>query len=203
MHHRALRPHQSRPRRHAGDGRDERLRHLVSHGIALARRARRRHHRRTAGRAARRHLLAAARQRYRGRHRADAVRHRPCLLSRQAADRAHRAAPARDRFRLVERHPAGPRRAAHQRAVPDRRRARADPLLGLPHHALGPADPHRRRERRRRARHGPFGAADPPARDHGRRLPRRHRRLVPVAVLSRKLERGPVLAARASPPWRS
>ena len=32
----------------------------------------------------------------------------------------------------------------------------------------------------------------PPARHHGRRLPRRHRRLVPVAVLSRQLERGPV-----------
>ena len=33
---------------------------------------------------------------------------------------------------------------------------------------------------------------DPAARDHGRRLSRRHRRLVPVAVLSRQLERGPV-----------
>ena len=33
---------------------------------------------------------------------------------------------------------------------------------------------------------------DPPARHHGRRLPRRHRRLVPVAVLSRQLERGPL-----------
>ena len=30
-------------------------------------------------------------------------------------------------------------------------------LLGVPHHALGPADPHRRRERRRRARHGLLG----------------------------------------------
>ena len=42
MHHRELGPHQSRPRRHAGDGRDERLRHLLSHRLALARRARRR-----------------------------------------------------------------------------------------------------------------------------------------------------------------
>ena len=66
-------------------------------------------------------------------------------------------------------------------------------LLGVPHHALGPADPHRRRKLGCRARDGPFGAADPAARHHGRRLPRRHRRLVPVAVLSRQLERGPLL----------
>ena len=44
-----------------------------------------------------------------------------------------------------------------QRAVPDRRRAGADPVLGVPHHALGPDDPHRRRKRRRRARDGLFG----------------------------------------------
>ena len=88
--------------------------------------------------------------------------------------------------------PQVPRRAAHQCAVPDRRGARAGALLGLPHHALGPFDPHRRRKRGCRARHGIFGAADPAARHHGRRLPRRHRRLLPVAVLSRKLERRPV-----------
>ena len=75
-------------------------------------------------------------------------------------------------------------------------------VLGVPDHALGPLDPHRRRKRRRGARHGLFGSADPPARHHGRRLPRRHRRLVPVAVLSRQLERGPFAAARASPRWR-
>ena len=40
------------------------------------------------------------------------------------------AATARDRFRLVERHSAGARGAADQRAVPDRRRARADPAAG-------------------------------------------------------------------------
>ena len=96
---------------------------------------------------------------------------------------------AGDRFRLVERHSAGPRGAAHQCAVPDRRRDRAAAVLGVQVDALGPADPHRRRKRGCRARHGLFGAVDPAARHHGRRLPRRHRRLVPVAVLSRKLER--------------
>ena len=60
----------------------------------------------------------------------DAVRHRARLLSRQAADRADRAAAARDRFRLVERHSAGARGATGQRAVPDRRRARADSRTG-------------------------------------------------------------------------
>ena len=59
-------------------------------------------------------LRAAAGQRHRGRHRLDAVRRRACVLSRQAADRADRAAAAVDRFRLVERHSAGARGAAHQ-----------------------------------------------------------------------------------------
>ncbi len=41
---------------------------------------------------------------------------------------------------------AGPRGAADQRAVPDRRGAGADSRLGLSDHALGAVDPHRRRE---------------------------------------------------------
>src|SRR5216684_1586675 len=61
---------------------------------------------------------------------------------------------------------------------------------------LGPVDPHRRRKFRRRARDGIFGARDPAAGHHGRRFPRRNRRLVPVAVLSRQLERGPFQRAR-------
>ena len=52
---------------------------------------------------------------------------------------------------------AGARGAADQRAVPDRRRAGADSVLGVSNHALGPDDPHRRREFGRRARHGLFG----------------------------------------------
>ena len=64
------RPHQSRPRRHAGDGRDGRLRRLLSHRLAVARRARRRRGRRAARRAARGDLRLAARQRHRRRHRA-------------------------------------------------------------------------------------------------------------------------------------
>src|SRR4051812_1551220 len=193
MHHRALRPHQSRPRRHAGDGRDERIWHFLSHGIAVAGRARRWHHRCASGRAACRHLLAAARQRRRGRHRADVVRHRSSFLPRQTVDRADGTSTARNRFRLVERHSAGARGPAGQRAVFDWCRARANSLLGLPDYALGPPDPHGRREFGRRACDGPLRAADPPARDNGRRLPRRHRWLLPVAVLSRKLERRPVL----------
>ena len=39
-------------------------------------------------------------------------------------------------------------------------------------------------------RHGLFGQFHSPARHHVRRLSRRHRRLVPVALLSRQLERG-------------
>ena len=50
MHHRAQRPHQSRPRRQPGHGRDVRLRHLVSDGLALARRAGGGRLRRAAGR---------------------------------------------------------------------------------------------------------------------------------------------------------
>ena len=173
MHHRALGPHQPRPRRHPCDGRDERLRHFLSHGIALARRARRRRHRRPARRAPRRNLLAATGERHRRRHRADAVRDRPCILSRKAADRADGAAAPRDRFRMVERRRAGSRRAADQRAVSDRRRAGADPVLGLSDDAMGFADPHRRREFRRGARHGIFRSCDPLARNHGRRLSRR------------------------------
>ena len=106
------------------------------------------------------------------------------------------AAPAVDRLRLAG---ATSRRCA--------RRCRINvlfligmalaPLLvwALRHHALGPDRAHRRRQRRRRARHGLLGQCHPPARDHARRLPRRHRRLVPVALLSRQLERGPLQRA--------
>ncbi len=155
-----------------------------------ARRARGRCHRRPVRRAARRHLLAPARQRHRGRHRADAVRHRPRLLPRQAADRAYRAAAAGDRFRLVERRAAGARGAEDQRAVPLRGRARAAAGLGARHDALGVDPAHRRRERRRRTRHGLFRRRHPHARHHARRLSRRHRRVFPVPLLSRQLERG-------------
>src|ERR1700749_1026574 len=58
---------------------------------------------------------------------------------------------------------------------------------------LAVLEPPRRRKLGRRARHGPFGAADPAARHHGRRFPCRNRRLIPVAVLSRQLERGVVI----------
>ncbi len=67
------------------------------------------------------------------------------------------------------------------------------PLLmwALQFDALGPDRAHCRRERRCGARHGLFGQPDPAARHHCGRLPRRHRRLVPVALLSGKLERRP------------
>ena len=71
------------------------------------------------------------------------------------------------------------------------------PVLGLgaAHHALGPDRAHRRRERRRRARDGLFGQSHSAARHHVRRLPGRDRRLVPVALLSGELERGPLQRA--------
>ena len=149
--------------------------------------------RRAARRAARRDLRPAARQRHRGRHRADAVRHRPRLLSRQAADRADGAAAAVDRLRLVERR--------SRRCAPRSRSTCCScigvalaPLLvwALRTDALGPDRAHRRRERRCGARHGLFGQLHPAARHHARRLSRRHRRLVPVALLSRQLERRPL-----------
>ena len=61
---------------------------------------------------------------------------------------------------------------AHQRAVPHRRRAGADPGLGAAHDALGADHPHRRRKRRRGAGDGLFGQFHPPARHHVRRLSR-------------------------------
>ena len=48
----------------------------------------------------------------------------------------------------------------------------------------GPFDPHRRRKLGCCTRDGSFGAADPPARDHGRRFSCGDRRIVPVAILS-------------------
>src|SRR5262245_41323968 len=68
MHHRAQRPHQSRPRRHAGHGRHERLRRFLPDRLALARRACRRRYRRGDGRLACLDLRLAARQRHRRRH---------------------------------------------------------------------------------------------------------------------------------------
>ncbi len=61
--------------------------------------------------------------------------------------------------------------------------------------ALGHDRAHGRRLRRRRARHGLFGQLGAARRDRDRRLPRRHRRLVPLALLPRKLERGPLQRA--------
>ena len=61
--------------------------------------------RRRVRRAARLAVRPAARQRHRGRHRADAVRHRPGVLSGQAADPAHGAAPAGDPARHLQRQP--------------------------------------------------------------------------------------------------
>ena len=97
-HHRTLRPHQSRSRRHAGHGRDERLwQILLSLGLALARRA----------------CGAASPARCSARLHAGIVRrprvndiavgialmlfgNRSGVLSRQAADRADRRASAGD-----------------------------------------------------------------------------------------------------------
>ena len=133
MPDRALGPHQSRPRRHAGDGRDERLRRRAGDRLAVARRARRGLRRPAAGRAACRDLPAAAGQRRRHRHRPDAVRHRPRLLPRQALHPAQGAQPRRHRSRLVEQHPAGPPGAAGE--LPLRRSASCSAFA----HGLGAA----------------------------------------------------------------
>ena len=65
-------------------------------------------------------------------------------------------------------------------------------LWVLTQYALGADRPDGGRERRCGPRHGLFGQSGPAGRDHGRRFSGRHRRLVPVALLSGKLERGPV-----------
>ena len=188
-------PHQPRARGHPGDRRHERLRAcrigtgspwlgvLVAAGVGAA-----------AGRAARRHLPAAAGQRHRHRHRADAVRHRPRVLPRQALHPAEGAATCR-RSTL-----------GWWSDIPQVRQAlqvNALFLLGivlavalawaLTQHALGPDRAHGRRKRR--TRRAPWAYSVDrvrTARDHGRRLPRRHRRRVPVALLPRQLERRPV-----------
>ncbi len=103
------------------------------------------------GRAARRHLLAAAGQRHRRRHRLDAVRHRPRLLSRQAADPADGAAlPAIDLGWWSD---IPQLRAALRINVLFLIGVALAPVLvwALRHHALGPDRPHRRRKRRRGA----------------------------------------------------
>ena len=83
------------------------------------------------GAAARRDLRPAAGQRHRRRHRADAVRHRARLLSRQAAHRAdrRRILPAID-FGWWSDIPQVRAALQDQRAVPHRRRARAAPASG-------------------------------------------------------------------------
>ena len=146
-----------------------------------------------AGRAARLAVRPPARQRHRGRHRADAVRRRAGVLPRQAADRADGAAPAGDLARLVERVGAGALGAAGQRAV----------LVGLVHDGRRCCFVLRRTrwglvlrtvgESADAARAMGYDVdARAAARDDGGRLPRRRRRLVPVAVLPGQLERGAV-----------
>ena len=65
--------------------------------------------------------------------------------------------------------------------------------LGLRQHALGPHRAHRRRQRRRGARDGHFGRLRALPVDDGRRLSRRRRRRVSLALLSRFVEPGPLL----------
>jgi hypothetical protein len=87
--------------------------------------------------------------------------------------------------------PQVPRGAADQRAVPDRRCARADSVLGVRTTRWGLLI-RTAGESSDAARAMGYSCCGSAARHHGRRLPRRHRRLVPVAVLSRQLERGPL-----------
>ena len=65
--------------------------------------------------------------------------------------------------------------------------------VGLPQHALGPDRAHDRRQRAGGARHGHLGRPGALPGHGRRRLPRRRRRRVPVALLSGLLERGPVV----------
>ena len=139
-------------------------------------------------------VRAAARQRHRGRHRADAVRHRAGVLPRQAADPARRRRTCRrSRSGFWSDVAAGALGAAGQRAVPDRPRARAGAALGAARTRAGAWSCARSaRAPTPRARWATTSTRVRLLRDHGRRLPRRHRRLVPVAVLPGQLERGAV-----------
>ncbi len=96
---------------HAGARRDGRLRGLLSHRLALARRARGGRRGLVARRDARLDLRPAQGQRRRGRHRDDAVRRRRRLLLRQALHPADGAAARFDPARLLERQPEPQERA--------------------------------------------------------------------------------------------
>ena len=122
------------------------LRRLLSHRLALARRA---------GRAASPawrsallhggHLQPAASQRHRRRHRADAVRHRARLLPRQALHAAAGADLPAIPLGWLDRHPAGPGRAAGSTCCSSSAsRWRSLVLWAFAQHALGPGRAHGR-----------------------------------------------------------
>ena len=119
-------PHQSRPRGHAGAGRDERLRHLLPERLAVARRARRRRSPAL--------LLGALHAGICQLPRVNDIAVGIALmlfgtglaffLGKPLIQPKAPHLPAID-LGWLERHPAGPRGAAGQRPVPGRHRARA------------------------------------------------------------------------------
>ena len=84
-------------------------------------------------------------------------------------------------------------RAGHQSPVLRRHRCRVADGLGLRQYALGPHRSHGRRQRGGGARDGDFGRLCALSVDDPRRVSRRHRRRVSVALLSRLVEPGPIL----------
>ena len=131
MHHRESRAASISGWKARCHGRDERLRHQLSHaarpGSACWRRA---WPASCFGALHAVHLQLAAGQRHRRRHRDDAVRHRPRFLSRQAATSSRGAAPAGHCRSAAGATSRRSRRAADQRAVHCRRRPGAGCWLG-------------------------------------------------------------------------
>ena len=183
--HREIGPRQSRARGNAGPRRDGRLRDFLPYRLALGGRVRGRRRRVRSRRHAWLDLQSASGQRRCGRHRDDAVWHRRRLLLRQALHPADRAAPRLDPVRRLQRRRQSAQRARHQSAVLRRHRRRSPDGVGVRQHPLGPDRAHGRRQRRGGEGDGHLGRLGALSFDHGRRVSRRGRRRVPVAVLSR------------------
>ena len=136
-----------------------------------------------ARRAPRLAVQPAAGQRRRDRHRAHLVRDGPRLLPRQAVHPAERAQAAGDRPRLLVELSRGALGAADQRALRPRAAPGAGDRLHARADALGAGAPNRGRELRRGPRHGVQRQRRARDRDDLRRVLRRRRGLVPLALL--------------------
>ncbi|EGE55510.1 hypothetical protein RHECNPAF_9300164 [Rhizobium etli CNPAF512] len=194
--HRALRPYQSRPRRHARLRRDDGLCRRRHEQLPLARRPRGHGDRRDLRLRPWLDLQMAEGQRYRDRHRHDAVRPGARLLFRQAVHSAGSAASTGNSTRLLVQPAANPGGVEHQRAVPPRSRPRLRSLVGVQEYPRRSRPARRRRQYGCSAGNGHRSGSRATARHRRRRFAGGDRRRLSVALLSRLLERGHFLRSR-------